>query len=284
MTASLRAAVRTILPQAVSDKIFSAFLRRRALRRVAASFPVRTVTHEYGGVQLSVSIEDPVGDAWYDCDWPLNEVGELRRRGLDRGAVAFDLGAHQAVVALVLADAVGSRGRVVAVEPERHNVRVAQRNIALNHASNVTVVQAAVAERAGTVRFEEAFGGRIVDGGRGAVEVPSLTVDELAAQHGQPDVVFVDVEGAEAAVLAGARETLARGQAAWFVEVHDVRGEATERFGGTRAVLQAFAPDHYELLYSCENDHRALTFAPLTGRAPDGRFFLIAAPRRAAAA
>ncbi len=119
MAASLRAAVRTILPQAVSDKIFSTFLRRRALRRVAESFPVRTVVHEYGGVQLSVSIEDPVGDAWYDCDWPLNEVGELRRRGLDRGAVAFDLGAHQGVVALVLADAVGSQG---ASSPSSPNV------------------------------------------------------------------------------------------------------------------------------------------------------------------
>jgi hypothetical protein len=65
--------------------------------------------------------------------------------------------------------------------------------------------------------------------------------------------------------------------------VHDVRGEATERFGGTRAVLEAFPPDHYELLYSCENDHRTLTFSPLEGPPPDGRFFLIAAPRRAAA-
>lgn len=283
MGASLRAAVRAVLPQAVSDKIFTTYLRRRALRRVAETFAVRTVTREWGGVAVRISIEDPVGEAWYDCDWPLHEVTELRGRGLGPGAVVFDLGAHQGVIAVVLARAVGPHGRVVAVEPEHHNVRVARRNLELNDVSNVAVVQAAVADRAGTVKFEEAFGGRIVDGGDGTVDVRAITIDELAAEHGQPDVVFIDVEGAEAAALAGARRTLERARATWYVEVHDVRPDAAARFGGTDAVLKAFPPDGYELLYSVENDHRTLTFGPLEDPPPEGRFFLIAAPRRPAA-
>lgn len=213
------------MPRAITEAIFRTFLRRRAIMRAIGSFEPREVSHVYCGVPLRVSLEDPTAEDWYDHDWPLlPEIAELQKRGLREAALVFDVGAHQCVVALVLADIVGPQGRVVAVEAEPHNVRVALRNIDLNELNSVTVVAAAAAERPGSVRFAEGLNGRIADRTAGTIAVDAVTIDALAAEHGEPDVVFVDVEGAEAAALAGARATLQHGRATWFVEVHQGLG------------------------------------------------------------
>ena len=53
----------------------------------------------------------------------LPELVLLRESGaLRQGSNVFELGAHQGIVALILADAVGPQGTVIAVEAERHNV------------------------------------------------------------------------------------------------------------------------------------------------------------------
>ena len=248
MTASLKAAVRAVLPRAATDAIFRMFLRRRAIMRAIESFAPREVSHVYCGVPLRSALEDPTAEDWYDRDWPpLPELAELQQRGLRAGALVFDVGAHQAVVALVLAHIVGPRGRVVAVEAEPHNVRVARRNLELNEVRSVTIVPAAVADRAGTVRFAEGLNGRIAEGSAGTIAVDAMTIDGLAGEHGEPDVVFVDVEGAEAAALAGARDTLRRGHATWFVEVH--HGLGLQPAGGaTEQVLAAFPRERFDLL------------------------------------
>lgn len=51
-------------------------------------------------------------------------------------------------------------------------------------------------------------------------ETPRITVDDLAALTGPPDALMIDVEGAEHAVLTGARGVLAGGDVLVWVSVH----------------------------------------------------------------
>ncbi len=113
----------------------------------------------------------------------------LRSHGLKSGATVFDLGAHQCVVALILSRLVGSTGRVIAVEANAHNVEAARRNRELNLASQLEVVHAAIAEKSGTVLFNCGLNGGVDDGSGqwGRVEVPAVSIDELACQHGMPE-------------------------------------------------------------------------------------------------
>jgi hypothetical protein len=57
----------------------------------------------------------------------------------------------------------------------------------------------------------------------GGVDVPAVTIDEFCgALHLAPDVIKIDVEGAELDALRGARQTIARcgPSLALFVELH----------------------------------------------------------------
>lgn len=254
---------------------------RRSMRRLRQQlarrrYPARVIVHEYGGVELSVHIEDPIADAWYDQDYPeLPEIALLRRGGLRKGATVFDIGGHQAVVALMLAHVVGPGGRVVVVEASAHDVAVARKNVASNGADNVTIVHAVCGESPGTARF--GLDGS-VDAGSGewaSVEVPAVTVDGLAEEHGPPDVLFVDVEGFESHVLRGARDARAR-RPDVFVEIHDP--EQVARFGRTVGdTLVQFPREEYDLYASePEGEFRPLDEVP---ELLSKRFFLVALAR-----
>ncbi len=58
---------------------------------------------------MTVSLEDGLAQGWYDYDWPeVPEITLLGKNSLKPGAKVFDIGAHQGVVALMLAKIVGS--------------------------------------------------------------------------------------------------------------------------------------------------------------------------------
>ena len=268
---TVKALARNIVPTAIWTQ-----LRRFRIRWDVSTFKVRRVRHNYGGFPLEISLEDGLGAGWYDHDWPeLPEISLLRKHKLRPGARVFDLGAHQGVVALMLARLVGSEGAVIGVEACPHNAQVAERNRALNAAGSMRVLHAAVAATSGTLIFGESLNGQVDDGKGlwGRIEVRALTIDELTREFGLPAVLFIDVEGFECEALRGAPETLAQGPDC-YVEVHG--GLGLETFGGSiDTVLSYFPTDRYELFFGTEGSGE---FEPLgdTSALLGKRFFLVA--------
>lgn len=247
--------------------------RKRKVASLIAAYPTREVTHTYGNHRLRIRLADPLAEGWYDHDWAEpTAISFLRERQvLSEGASVFDLGAHQAVIALMLAREVGEQGRVLAIEAEPHNARMALANRDLNEASNLTVLHAAGAASAGTISFAEGLNGQIDEHtSTGNVEVAAVTIDGLAQDYGVPQLVMIDVEGYEGHVLDGAVTTLAAGASTFLVEIHEELAD----FGGSAAeIVDRFA--RFERFVAVEDDDPLL---PLDGPAPDGRFFLIAIP------
>ena len=184
-------------------------MRKHRVARAIRRFPPRTHEGTYGGHALTIRLEDPLAEGWYGHDWPvLPEIEALRPRL--PGATVFDLGAHQAVVALMLAREVGPTGKVLAVEGEPHNTWIAQQNVDLNGAENLTVLGAAVDREEGEVPFAESLNGSVDTSTRlGNVMVQARTIDGLAHSFGIPDVVFIDIEGYEGRALWGAEKVIA---------------------------------------------------------------------------
>lgn len=274
-SASLARAKRLIV-RALPHPLYQLY-RKQRVASLIDRYSERIVTHSYHGHELKLVLADPLAESWYDQDCPrLREIAELTRLGaLNGGATVFDLGAHQGVVALVLAAEVGPSGRVIAVEAQAHNAAIARRNIELNNASNVILVHAAVASTSGTVRFDEGLNGHVDGSTRvGTTEVDAVTIDQLAQRYGPPDLVFVDVEGYEGKALEGAAATLTALGTCFFVEVHTSQlvectvSDLTDRFVGYNLLSSAVSP-------AGEIEGLAPVAVPLGNR----RFFLLACPR-----
>lgn len=237
----LRRAASALLPGAVAEPL------RRLLRRLAvARFRAYDARHRYGGQSFVVHIADPLARGWYDHDWDLGtEISLLQQRGrLRSGARVFDVGAHQGVVALMLAGIVGPAGQVVAVEAVAHNARIAIRNADANGLAHLLVVHAAIGDVDGALWFEDRWNGAVSRQAGVGVRVDALTIDTLAARCGAPDVLFIDVEGYELQALRGAARTLREHRPDVYVEVHV--GAGLERFGSVTDLL-ALIPAGYEL-------------------------------------
>jgi len=143
-------------------------------------------------------------------------------KSLWTGAVVFDVGAHVGYYTLLAARSVGHSGTVIAFEPNDRNVALLRRHLALNALSNVEVVEAAAGAAAGRSHFDPHADGHL---GRlselGSVEVAVVSLDGILAERGLlPDVIKIDVEGGEEAVLQGATAMLTKGQPTIFLATH----------------------------------------------------------------
>ena len=258
MPSAAKAIARRLLPHSLYRRY-----RRRKVASLIAEYPARQVTHDFGPHRLHVELADPLAEGWYDHDWAEpTAIGFLRGRGVVReGATVLDLGAHQAVIALMLAREVGPSGLVVAVEAEPHNARVAERNRELNGAENLVVLHAAGAAMPGVLSFAEGLNGQIdAATSSGNVEVPAVTIDELVGRFGAASLVMVDVEGYEAEVLRGGGSVLGDGSTSFLVEIHE---EIADYGSSAEEVLAMFAG--YECYVAVEDDD---PLTPLEGPPP----------------
>jgi len=212
-------------------------------------------------------------------DWHLSEFDLLKQGALRSGARVFDLGAHQCVYAMVIAKIVGESGSVLAVEGSAHNAVAARNNIRLNGISNLNVVNAVVAQKPGEMMFNQGLNGRVDDGSGqwGRTVVKAVSIDQLSAEHGNPDVIFLDLEGYETAALKGASKTLAH-RPDWFVEVHTKRG--LEEFGSSVGEVLSYFPESiYRRQVWSDEMPQVHEYAPGLPVLND-RFFLVATKRK----
>jgi FkbM family methyltransferase len=156
------------------------------------------------------------------------------------GTTVIDVGANVGLFTVPLARAVGSRGRVVAIEPGEENVARLETNLRLNRLANVLVERVAATDQDGVVELnvadDPAYHSTVeVHDGRGvgrALSVPAARLDTIWTRLGRPPVsaIKVDVEGAELAVLRGAETLLRETRPALLLEANtaEQRRELTE--------------------------------------------------------
>jgi len=134
------------------------------------------------------------------------------------GMTVFDVGAHAGYYTIAFARLVGSKGRVLAFEPNSGNLAHLRHHLAVNRMTNVEVIDAAVSDRNGTARFahsDDRYQGKLAEKG---IEVRCVRLDGYTI----PDLVKMDVEGAEGPALHGATEILGRRRTHFFIALHGV--------------------------------------------------------------
>jgi FkbM family methyltransferase len=272
----LQTYAKRYLPQPIVD-----VLRMVKYRMDLATFPRRVVSHRYGGHNLHMNIHDRVAGEWYDKDWSLPpEIEFFAHDQIPRNGRIFDLGAHQCLIAMLLARELVPDGTVVAVEANQHNADIAKSNVELNSADNVEVIHGLVSKTSGKARADFSFNSRAKQGVDGLVgeAIDALSIDELSALKGWPDLVYLDIEGFEIEALKGASQTLTR-WCHWFVELHG--DETLSRYGARNADILKFFEVQDFARYVCLLTDNKFRLVTENEPVPAERCFLIFAPRSA---
>lgn len=155
------------------------------------------------------------------------------------GSVFYDIGANVGFFSVLGAQLVGAAGKVYSFEPVPENASAIRHNLNLNHFQNVTLVEKAVAEADGQAELlvtSYSGGATLASAGSPPDVQRTITVDVISIDSGlkqglwdAPDVVKVDVEGAELSVLRGMADTLRRCRPILVYEVDDERQEALDQ-------------------------------------------------------
>ncbi|MGQ0663062.1 MAG: FkbM family methyltransferase [Pseudomonadota bacterium] len=195
----------------------------RAIHPPGNARPIRTVVDYDDGLLLNI-------DTQSFCEWYIffygvfrPEVSKLLNRMLRPGHVAFDIGANIGMHSVVMANRVGTSGKVVCFEPDPHPLARLKRNLALNGFDFVDTHQIALSANSERRRFyshDEGIGNfanaslyaENVGRPTPSVEIEVVSLDDFIAGHPVPrlDVVKLLAQGEEWNILEGGRETLAR--------------------------------------------------------------------------
>jgi FkbM family methyltransferase len=149
------------------------------------------------------------------------------------GMRIWDLGANQGLFSFAAAAKAGPQGEVIAFEPDPYLISLLERSIASgsHQGAPVNVLPLAVAEELAISLFliaatdrtlnhlAEAKGNPRTGGSRASRRVMVVTLDWLSDQFVAPDLIKIDVEGAEDQVLRGGTELLRAHRPVVIVEV-----------------------------------------------------------------
>lgn len=154
------------------------------------------------------------------------------------GDVVYDIGANIGYFTLLAARRVGSAGAVYAFEPVPENAAAIRRSAGLNGFATVEVIDKAVGDRSGSAELHLArhIGGAMLASvgappdHSGSLRVDLISIDDLArtGRLRPPNLIKIDVEGAEIDVLRGLTETLMVHLPTLIVELDDATAGGLE--------------------------------------------------------
>jgi FkbM family methyltransferase len=145
----------------------------------------------------------------------------LLRTLVEPGMTIADIGANVGFYAVQMGGWVGAGGRVLAFEPDPFTFSLLRQRTSAAAPPNIDAQQFALGEARGTAtlycsaynRADNRVGQRHDEPNVEAIEIQVRTLDEYLAERSIAgvDAMKIDVQGLEAQVLRGARQTIARG-------------------------------------------------------------------------
>lgn len=204
------------------------FVQYPLVQRFADGLPDEMETRTRSGVPIFVSPQDYLGRMvfFFGTHEPANLA--VLRRLLPPSGVFWDIGANYGLFSLELSQS-HPNSRIVAVEPQPRLVRFLRKSLQRNPAAAIRVLEKAVASTAGPLTlsvpsdsFARASLVERFDGGS-TFTVETVPLGALVEFYGSPDVVKIDVEGAELDVLRSGVELLRNQGPTILMEVNDAR-------------------------------------------------------------
>lgn len=166
-----------------------------------------------------------------DGYWEIWLTQFLAQR-LKPGMTVIDVGANFGYYTLLMGEAVGAAGHVLAVEPNPEAAALLQQTVNLaGHASRTRLMPQALGASAGSAWLYAPDGepknaglvGQPDLPGGTTVEVPTVPLDDLALGYPRVDLVKIDAEGGEQGIVAGMQQLIARDRPLIVLEFNAAR-------------------------------------------------------------
>ncbi len=186
------------------------------------------------------SIELMLHEAYYE---PVEWV-DLRE-----GDFFLDIGAFVGWHSIRAARIVGPSARVISLEPDPINRRQLEKNLALNHVTNCTVIPLGAWSKTGEDlgwSTEKSPDCSRIEENQSSGGIKTTTVDDLVAELRltRLDWIKMDIEGGEVEALKGADNTLRNFRPRLFVEVHNTVQPVKDLLGRYGYSIEREAYDH----------------------------------------
>lgn len=186
-------------------------------------------------------------------------------KNVKKGDILFDVGANVGYYTVLGSRLTGSQGKVFAFEPLVSNISYLHRHVKINKLENVTIIPCACSDAQSIVTFfhnDNNAMGRIESSEIEGVNeskmtlVSTVSLDAVADKLNTiPNIIKIDVEGAELSVLRGAERIISTSKPLIFLSVHSDMLRTTclkylSDFGYTFAPLQEDHENAMEFLCS----------------------------------
>ena len=152
-----------------------------------------------------------------------SEKVSLFEKTLKKGNIVFDIGAHIGFYSLLSAELTGKDGKVFSFEPLTTNYEYLKKHIEINNYRNITPLNVAVSDKDDFAFFSEGEStstGHLANNGE--IKVRTIAIDDWINNKKLPipNVLKIDVEGAEFSVLKGAVNLLKTHHPVVFLSTH----------------------------------------------------------------
>jgi FkbM family methyltransferase len=222
-------------------KLFKSLLQQLGLyayvlrikRRKYQSIKMFAVT--INGVKVQFSTENEYSNSWFFPRYAGGKIHEkivtdMLIKVLDGAKCFVDIGANLGWYTCLACKHM-PQGIVYGFEMDDLNFAFLQKNIAINSCTNVEVHNLAISDSSGVLSYKRESNRpsplfRLTSGdtdknSAGLVSVSSITLDDFfKSKELMPDVIKIDVEGAEMNVLRGMRRITREFKPTLFLEVH----------------------------------------------------------------
>jgi FkbM family methyltransferase len=190
---------------------------------------------DMNNVIVQFSTEDTYSNRWFfpryvDGKVHEKQVTEMLLSSLKKACCFVDVGTNLGWYTC-LASKNMPEGIIYGFEMDNLNYALLQKNLAINQCDNTEVYHAAISDVAGMIRYKRQFNFPSVSFRLSLddeeirpdelVSVESLTLDDFFENRQvRPDVIKIDVEGAEINVLRGMKKIIQEHKPILFIEVH----------------------------------------------------------------
>jgi FkbM family methyltransferase len=197
-----------------------------------------TQTGPAAGLRFQLDLQGRLEYAYWSGTYDreiLEKIAALAKPGW----TAWDCGTYLGYYTCFLARLVGPTGKVCAFEPDPTNFARTQRAVALNGLTNVSLIQAAIGESSGEIDLLVNAGtnshlpGVYVGADRESyarkekhetvIKVRCLSLDDAYFAEGaaRPDIIKIDIEGAEMLALPQTRRLCREVRPLFVLELHN---------------------------------------------------------------